>query len=153
MGIVITKPVYKGKELTDFLTKVFFKKNSIDRVTILPNVKDKFGMNFLNFNGLVLGASGCDFVPNVNAELTDKQLIITTYDINFEECIETFEQSYLSDTLRAGSNNVALPPSFEAWLMEKLPLKIADELERKFFTESFLLMGTLSTLTFLQSLH
>lgn len=135
MGITITKPIYKGKELTDFLTKVFFKKNSIDRVTILPNVKDKFGMNFLNFSGLVLGPAGCDFSPNVNAELTDKQLVITTYDINFEECIITFEQSYLADTLRAGSNNTALPPSFDAWLMDKLPAKIAAELERKFFSE------------------
>tara|TARA_R110002153_G_scaffold189041_4_gene341886 strand:+ start:1757 stop:2644 length:888 start_codon:yes stop_codon:yes gene_type:complete len=135
MGIVITKPDYRGVELQDFLTNAFYKKNAVDRFTLLPNVKDRFGMNFLNFTGLVLGEAGCDFVPNVNTALTEKNLIIDTYDINFEECIVIFEQSYLADTLKAGANNVELPPSFEAWLLEKLPAKIADELERKCFSE------------------
>lgn len=135
MGIVITKPNYRGTELTDFLTNAFYRKNAVDRFTLLPNVKDKFGMNFLNFTGTVLADDQCDFVPNVNTALTEKNLVIDTYDINFEECIETFEQSYLADTLRAGANNVELPPSFEAWLMDKLPAKIGDELERKAFDE------------------
>jgi hypothetical protein len=135
MGIIITKPEYRGQELTDFLTTAFYRKDAVDRFTLLPNVKDKFGMNFLNFTGNVLGPDGCDFVPNVNTALTEKNLVIDTYDINFEECITTFEQSYLADTLRAGANNVELPPSFEAWLLAKLPAKIGDELERKCFDE------------------
>lgn len=135
MGIVITKPDYRGRELTEFYTQAFYRKNAVDRFTLLPNVKDKFGSNFLNFSGTVLGPSGCDFLPNVNLALTEKNSTVTTYDINFEECITTFEQSYLADELRAGSNNVSFPPSFEAWLMEKLPAKIGDELERKAFTE------------------
>lgn len=135
MGIVITKPDYRGVELQDFLTNAFYKKNAVDRFTLLPNVKDKFGMNFLDFTGLVLGPDGCDFVPNVNTALTEKNLVIDTYDINFEECIQTFEQSYLADTLKAGANNVELPASFEAWLLGKLPEKIGDELERKCFVE------------------
>lgn len=135
MGIVITKPEYRGTELTEFYTSAFYRKNAVDRFTLLPNVKDKFGMNFLNFTGTVLGPAGCDFNPNVNTALTEKNLNVDTYDINFEECITTFEQSYLADELRAGSNNVAFPPSFEAWLMEKLPAKIGDELERKAFSE------------------
>ncbi len=135
MGVVITKPDYRGQELQDFLTLAFYKANAVDRFTLLPNVKDKFGMNFLNFSGNVLGASACNFVPNVNTALTEKNLVIDTYQINFEECVEVFEQSYLADTLRAGANGAQLAPSFEAWLMAKLPLKIADELERKAFLE------------------
>jgi len=135
MGIIITKPNYRGVELTDFQTRTFYKKNAVDRFTVLPGVKDKFGMNFLDFTGTVLGASGCTFNPNVNTALTEKNLVIDTYDIGMEECIETWEASYLADELRAGSNNVEFPPSFEAWLMEKLPMKIADELERKAFSE------------------
>lgn len=135
MGITITKPIYKGKEANDFLTKAFFKPNALSGFTLLPNVKDKFGLNFLNFNGLVLGPANCAFTPNVNAELTDKQDTVDTYDVNFEECVETFEQSYLADTLKAGANNAALPKSFEDWLMTNLPLKVADELERKAFTQ------------------
>jgi len=135
MGIVITKPEYRGTELTTFYTTAFYKKNAVDKFTILPNVKDKFGMNFLNFTGTVLGPEGCDFNPNVNTALTEKLDTVNGYDINFEECVLTFEQSYLADELRAGANNVAFPPSFEAWLMEKLPQAIADELERKAFSE------------------
>lgn len=135
MGIVINKPEYRGTELQEFYTKAFYKKNAVDRFTILPNVKDKFEANFLNFDGQVLGADGCDFVPNVNIALTEKKMNVETYSINFEECITTFEQSYLADQLRAGANNVDLPESFEMWLMEKLPAKIGDELERKCFTE------------------
>lgn len=135
MGIVITKPDYRGTELTEFYTNAFYRKNAVDRFTLLPNCKDKFGMNFLNFTGNVLGPSGCDFLPNVNTSLTEKTDNVTTYDINFEECVTTFEQSYLADELRAGSNNVSFPPSFEAWLMDKLPAKIGDELERKAFSE------------------
>lgn len=139
MGITITKPNYRGTELQDFLTKTFYKKNAVDRFTLLPNVKDKFGMNFLDFTGAVLaddaGVSGCDFSPNVNVALTDKTANVKTYDVNFEACVETFEQSYLADTLKAGANNVDLPPSFEAWLLDQLPKKIGDELERKAFSE------------------
>lgn len=135
MGIIITKPEYRGTELQDFLTKAFYKKNAVDRFTLLPNVKDKFGMNFLNFTGNVLGPSLCNFTPNVNTALTEKNLVVDTYQINFEECIDVFEQSYLADTLRAGANGAQLPPSFEAWLLDKLPAKIGDELERKAFEE------------------
>jgi hypothetical protein len=142
MGIIITKPEYRGTELQDFLTKAFYKKNAVDRFTLLPNVKDKFGMNFLNFDGNVLGASACLFTPNVNALLTEKNLVVDTYQINFEQCVDTFEQSYLADTLRAGANGAQLPATFEAWLMDKLPAKIADELERKAFDELVLEMST-----------
>jgi hypothetical protein len=135
MGIVINKPEYRGTELQEFYTQAFYRKNAVDRFTILPNCKDKFGANFLNFDGNVLGADGCDFSPNVNVALTEKIMNVETYSINFEECVTTFEQSYLADQLRAGANNVDLPESFEAWLMEKLPMKIADELERKAFSE------------------
>jgi hypothetical protein len=135
MGIVITKPEYRGTELTEFYTRAFYKKNAVDRFTILPGVKDKFGANFLNFDGTVLGADGCEFNPNVNVALTEKNLNVDTYSIDFEECVSTFEQSYLADELRAGANNVDFPASFEEWLMSKLPEAIADELERKAFTE------------------
>lgn len=135
MGIIIVKPDYRGKELTGFYTSAFYRKNAVDRFTILPNVKDKFGVNFLNFNGLVLGADGCEVNPNVNVDLTEKTLNVGTYSIEFEECVATFEQSYLADELRAGANNVSFPASFEEWIMTKLPEKIADELERKAFTE------------------
>ena len=135
MGIIIIKPNYRGVELTDFQTRTFYKKNAVDRFTVLPGVKDKFGMNFLDFTGTVLGAPGCTFTSNVDALLTEKNLVIDTYDIGMEECIDKWETSYLADELRAGSNNVEFPPSFETWLMEKLPMKIADELERKAFSE------------------
>ncbi len=135
MGVVITKPEYRGEELTGFYTTAFYRKNAVDRFTLLPNVKDKFGMNFLNFTGTVLGPAGCDFDPNVNTALTEKLATINGYDINFEECIETFEQSYLAEELRAGANNVEFPPSFQEWLMSKLPEAIGDELERKAFSE------------------
>jgi hypothetical protein len=135
MGIVIVKPDYRGTELTEFFTRAMYKKNAVDRFTILPNVKDKFGANFLNFNGTVLGVDGCDFNPNVNLDLTDKVLNVETYSIDFEECVATFEQSYLADELRAGANNVDFPASFEEWLFTKLPEQIGDELERKAFTE------------------
>jgi len=135
MGVTITKPEYRGEELTGFYTTAFYRKNAVDRFTLLPNVKDKFGMNFLNFTGTVLGPAGCDFNPNVNTALTEKLDNINGYDINFEECIETFEQSYLAEELKAGANNVEFPASFEEWLMSKLPEAIGDELERKAFTE------------------
>ena len=135
MGIVITKPEYRGTELTGFYTTAFYKKNAVDRFTILPSVKDKFGMNFLNFTGTVLGPAGCDFLPNVNTALTEKLDTVNGYDMNFEECITTFEQSYLADELKAGANNVEFPPSFEAWLMTKLPEAVGSELERKAFSE------------------
>lgn len=135
MGITITKPNYQGTELQDFLTKTFYKKNAIDRFTLLPNVKSKFSANSLNFSGNVLGNSACNFVPNVNTDLTEKSSTVETYDINFEECIEKFEQSYLAATLKAGAMNVDLPASFEEWLLSELPNKIGDELERKAFTE------------------
>ncbi len=135
MGVIITKPDYRGEELTGFYTTAFYRKNAVDRFTLLPNVKDKFGMNFLNFTGTVLGVAGCDFNANVNTALTEKLDNINSYDINFEECIETFEQSYLAEELKAGANSVEFPASFEEWLMSKLPEAIGDELERKAFTE------------------
>ena len=135
MGIVITKPEYRGTELTGFYTETFYKRNAVDRFTLLPNVKDKFELNFLNFTGVILAPEGCDFDPNVNLDLTEKKDTVNGYDINFEECVTTFEQSYLASELQAGANNVDFPPTFEAWLMEQIPAKIGAELERKAFTE------------------
>ncbi len=135
MGVTITKPEYQGKELEGFLTDIFFKKNVVDRFTLLPGVKDKFELNFLNFDGAVLGPDNCDFNANVNADLTEKKLVIETYAIGFEECVQTFEQSYMAAKLQAGANKAQMPKDFQSWMMKHLPLKIAAELERKAFTE------------------
>lgn len=106
----VDNTTYAGKDLPGFYSKALLLGNTKENITIYPNVKSKVKIASLDLDNIVQ-ADGCDFEDQGTSTLAQKTLEVCPLKINLQYCTLTFEANYLSEQLRAGSNQGEVMPT------------------------------------------
>ena len=114
----------------------------LDRFTIVDGVKDKlnvpvFALSQQQSNGADIGFGGanCEFTDTWSADITEKEMSVTTFSWGFKNCKNALESSYRSLMLKKGQlNPETLDAEFRGWIFDRFS-KVAAE-------KALLLAGT-----------
>lgn len=105
------------------------KGGSKETFNTILNVKDKARLKKHNF-GTLLQADGCTFNDQGAGTLSERLIDVCPVKINTEICQATLETSFVSHTMKAGSNSADfLPADFQAYLTEAIAKKMSAEYE------------------------
>jgi len=124
---LIDNTTYTGKDTTGFYTKALTSGKSREYFKLIPNVKSKVKMASLNL-GNIVQADSCSFSASGDATLAQKTLEVCALKLNLELCTQDFETDYLSESLKAGSNNNEVPSDFQSFMLEVIANKTSEQL-------------------------
>lgn len=134
MAVDIINTTYQPTRQPDFFTKLMFSNKTSEHVNIIPNVKYKTILNtseitddLLQFDGL----GSCGWTPQGDIKISEKELEVKPYKINFEECLKTFETKWMGELTKPGANLDEIPTEIEDQIMYLLGEKISKEIEVK----------------------
>lgn len=119
---------YSGKDALGFYSLALLGGEFVKGIHLVPDVKSKIKMANLNLSGL-LQADSCSFSDSGTATLGQKTLEVCDLKINLEFCTQSFEQNYLSEQLRPGSNSDELPASFQEYLVTEIMKHVANDID------------------------
>ena len=125
---LIDNTVYTGKDTEGFYSLALVKGVSKELFKLVPNVKSSVKMASINLGNLIQ-ADACNFSASGDATLAQKTLEVCPLMVNLELCSKDFETNYLSEQLRAGSNNNEIPAEFKAYFIEQVAKGVSKELE------------------------
>ena len=118
-----------GQELME---KMILAAQTIDMVTVKPNIKYKEELKYLDTD-LLLQAGGCNFTTSGTTSLTKKDIQVFPYKVNESLCPEDLNDTALALSMSAGFNE-SLP--FEAQYLELKSKKLAALLENKIWVNA-----------------
>ena len=115
---------------TEFFSKALLGDNrSTNSFRTLVNVKNKTRIGSVEF-GSVLSASSPTFAANGVADVASKEFTVIPLNIGTEIDQYTLESSFVSQWMRAGSNQIDFGPAqFMTHYYERLAAKVSDSLE------------------------
>lgn len=123
---------FYGKDALGFYSKALLTGETKKAIKLYPNVKSKLKIASLDMSGLLSDAD-CTFTDKQTTVLAQKTLEVCDVKINVEFCTTTFNQNYLSEQLRAGSNgtgvDTVIPITFEEYVLEQIALNVSTDLE------------------------
>jgi phage shock protein PspC (stress-responsive transcriptional regulator) len=128
MGL-IDNTTYTGKDTDGFFALALIKGTSKEQFKLVPNVKSKVKMASLNLSSGLIQEDDCDFTASGDATLAQKDLEVCPLKVNLELCTKDFETNYLSEKLRAGSNNNEIPATFQEFFLDQVAKNVSKELE------------------------
>lgn len=124
---IVDNTTYTGVDAEGFYAKALLGSEALNSVlTTIPNVKSKIKLATWDL-GTIVQDDDCDFTPSGEGTLAQKSFTVDAKKVNLEYCIQTFEANYLSEKLRAGSNNIDFPEA-DMFLMEQGAKKVGAEL-------------------------
>ena len=109
----------------------------LDRFTIVDGVKDKLNVPVFALSqqqsgdpavdiGFGTGAN-CDFTDTWSADITEKEMSVTSFSWGFKNCKDALESSYRSLMLKKGQlNPETLDAEFRSWIFDRFA-KVAAE--------------------------
>ena len=109
----------------------------LDRFTIVDGVKDKLNVPVFALSqqqagdpladiGFGTGAN-CDFTDTWSADITEKEMSVTSFSWGFKNCKDALESSYRSLMLKKGQlNPETLDAEFRSWIFDRFS-KVAAE--------------------------
>ena len=109
----------------------------LDRFTIVDGVKDKLNVPVFALSqqqsgdpavdiGFGTGAN-CDFTDTWSADITEKEMSVTSFSWGFKNCKDALESSYRSLMLKKGQlNPETLDAEFRGWIFDRFA-KVAAE--------------------------
>ncbi len=120
---------YAGKDLIDFYSKALLSGPSKGTFRVIPGVKSKVNVPRYDVGSIIKDAS-CAWSSTGEGTLSQKQLEACSKDIQLELCSTTFENNFLSEYLRAGSNTgEAAPAQFVDYMIGEVGKKVQNDLE------------------------
>jgi hypothetical protein len=127
---LIDNTTYTGKDAEGFYSQALLSGPSKSLLTLIPNVKSKIKLADFNL-GNILQDADCTFSSEGEGTLDQKSFEVCPIKINLEYCQRTFEANYLSEQLRAGSNNdEVMPQSMTDYLLDLTARKVSADLEK-----------------------
>ena len=125
---------YAGKQLTDLYSTLLLAGNTIKNIKVLPGIKDKAIIPNFNAGNVIQAKSGCAGTASGEGTLDDKTITVCPFEILLELCVTTFEQNYLSEQMKAGSNTGEVAPAaFVDYVVKEVLSKAGDGIERMFW--------------------
>ena len=126
---IVDNTVFTGRDAEGFYSAALLSGPSKSVLTLIPNVKSKIKLASFDL-GNILQDADCSFNASGEGTLGQKSFEVCPIKINLEYCKRTFETNYLSQQLRAGSNNSeVVPPSMEEYLLDLVSRKVSADLE------------------------
>lgn len=127
----VDNTTFDGIDAQGFYAAALLEGKSLNSFKLVPNVKSKIKLAQLNL-GEILQDADCTFTSGGTGELDQKSFETNAIKVNLEYCQRTFEQNYLSELLRAGSNSDAsiVPETVESFLLGQVAKQIAADLEK-----------------------
>ena len=110
----------------------------LDRFTIVDGVKDKLNVPVFALSQQNNGATppvdigfgtgaNCDFTDTWSADITEKEMSVTSFSWGFKNCKDALESSYRSLMLKKGQlNPETLDAEFRGWIFDRFA-KVAAE--------------------------
>lgn len=124
---------FYGKDAEGFFKKVLTTGLAKNELTLVPNVKSKIKLAYSDL-GNILQADDCSFSSTGEGTLNQKTMEVCDLKVNLEYCATTFEANYLSQQLRAGSNNdEVMPTSYADFVVNYVAEKVSADLETVMF--------------------
>lgn len=99
----------------------------------LLGVKDRVKLGTVDVANVAIKAGACDFDPD-NTELLQKDYEVKPLMYGTQFCIESLEQSFVSDQLQRGSNNFSDQFEFMNFFYEYLSMELEEQMEQITFT-------------------
>lgn len=134
MSVILNNVTYQPTRQPDFFTKLMFSNRTSEHVNIIPNVKYKTLLNtseieddLLQFDGL----GSCGWTPEGSVKISERELEVKPFKINFEQCLKDFERSWIGEIMKPGANLDEMPTEIEDQVMYLLGKKISKEIENK----------------------
>jgi hypothetical protein len=127
---IVNQTVYSGKDTEGFFSKALLLGASKEAMRLIPNVKSKIKLAQLEL-GDILQSADCEFSATANGLLEQKTFEVEPVKVNLEFCERTLESSYLSEQMRAGSNNADfVPSSVEDYIIARAAETVSANLEQ-----------------------
>lgn len=120
---------YTGKDALDFYSTALLSFPTAENLTLVPNVKSKIKLPSFDL-GNILQSDDCSFSGTGEGTLAQKAFEVCDIKINLEYCVTTFEQNFMNEIMRPGSNNgEVMPQVFERYIISEVMKKTANDLE------------------------
>lgn len=106
------------------------KGGSKSLFTSIVDAKDRARIRKHDF-GNVLQSDSCTFTPDGEGALSEKLVDLCPVKVNLEFCQSTLESSFVSHSMKSGSNHADfLPADFQAYVVNKLAEKMDADFEK-----------------------
>lgn len=126
----------KNKEVGKFWSKALLEGDTLNEVfTMLPNIKNSIKLNQWDLGADIIQDADCDFSSAGMGVLSEKTFSVEDKKVNLEYCVKTFEANYLAETIKAGSNNVEVPP-VNQFLLAQSAKQVQDGLVKYAFADN-----------------
>lgn len=135
-GLVDNSTTYTGKDAEGFYSTLLLTGDSRKSFRLMPNVKDKAKIASLDM-GDFFQADACELTESGSYTLDDKTIEVCDLGFKIPFCAKDWEQNYLSETLKPGSNaEENFPNGVIDYIFNQIALKGSALLERLTFQGS-----------------
>ena len=118
-----------GKDTVEFYSKALLGFNTANYLELVPNVKSKIKLASFDA-GTILQADSTTWTPSGEGTLAQKTFSVCPFKVNVEYFKSTFEQDYLSQYMRSGTDtDEVTAPAFQNYIIDQLMKKAANDLE------------------------
>lgn len=126
---VNTLSEYVEQHKEELMTKAVLGANTLEHIDIMPNVKYKDTLNYLDSKIVLADGTVCGWNPQGSDEFTQRTVEVHPLKVNKEWCDKDFRKYYMNYQLLFEAGRETLP--FEAQIMENNTNAIKAELEKQ----------------------
>lgn len=131
---VVTNVEYCGKDAQEMYVAAILGGETTSKVRQFVNVKNSLKVRNLDGNDDILQEMDCDFAPNEDLSLTEKEITTCDFKINLEICVTDWVNTYVSDSLRPGHNTGEVTPeALTRYIVERTMEKVKGNIEQYYW--------------------
>lgn len=131
---VVNNLEYCGKDAGELYAAAILGGETTSKVRLFANVKNTEKVRNIDGNDDILQEGDCVWSDNSDTTLSEKEITTCDFKINLEYCVKDFENSYISDNVRAGHNNgEVMPPSIEQYIVSRTMEKVKGQIEQYYW--------------------
>jgi len=120
---------YTGKDALDFYSTALLEGVSTSSFRLVSGVETKIKLPLYDA-GNVIQDAGCSWSPSGEGTLDQKSFEVCAKNIQLELCTTTFENNFLGELLKPGSNTGEVSPAvFTDYMLNEVALKVSNDLE------------------------
>lgn len=121
--------IYEGRDAVDFFSEALLDGVSSKTFRVIPGVKSKIKLPQYQVGELIKEA-GCSWAPTGEGSLSQKSFECCPLQLQMELCTTTFENNFLGEYLRPGSNTGEVAPElFISYMLNQVKKQVQNDLE------------------------
>ena len=126
---LVDNTTYTGKDTDGFFSVALLTGDTKSRIRLVPNAKSSVKMGSLDL-GDILTDDSCSISGTGNLTLAQKELPVCNLAVKVPMCVTDFEATYLSESMKPGSNTEEnFPNGLIDYLFDLVAQKISEQTE------------------------